>query len=85
VISQIIPNIGYHWTDCLHCFVEFGGGSADFSHPMPHFSRRVDIDTFWVGGTPQATIFALDGHRSEVVAATRRIGTTTSETTQANM
>src|SRR5271169_1556324 len=86
--SQIVPNVGYQRSDRLYCFVEFGGGPADFPHPMPHFGRRVDVDTFWVGRTPQATVFVHNGHRSRVVAAiaiTSRIGTTTGGTNQANI
>src|SRR5487761_858425 len=87
-VSQIVPDVGYQGTDCLHRFVQFGGGPADFPHPMPHFSRRVDVDTLWVGGTEQLAVIVLDCHRSKAVTAiaiTSGAGTTTGGTNQANI
>lgn len=66
-ISQIIADVGYQGTDRLHRFIEFSGGPANFPHPMPHFSRRVNVDTRWVGGTPQSAVIAHDCHRRKAV------------------
>ena len=86
--SQIVPNVGYQRSDRLYRFVEFGGGPAEFPNPVPHFGRRVDVDTFWVGRTQQATVFVHDGHRSKAVAAiavASKVGSTTGGTNQANI
>jgi hypothetical protein len=55
---------------------------------MPHFSRRVNVDALWVGGTSQSAILVYDCHCSKAVMAiaiTSRAGTTTGGTNQANI
>jgi hypothetical protein len=55
---------------------------------MPHFGRRVDVDTLWIGRTPQQTVIVNDSHRSKTVTAiatTSSAGTTTGGTNQANI
>jgi hypothetical protein len=86
--SQIVPNVGYHGSDRFYRFVEFGGGPADFPHPMPHFSRRTDVDALCVGRPQQPTVIVHDGHRCKAVTAiaiTGSAGTTTGGTNQADI
>jgi hypothetical protein len=64
VLSQIIPNVGYQGPDRADRFVEFGGGPAEFPHPMPHFGRRMDVDAIGVGGATQKTVIAYDCHHN---------------------
>jgi hypothetical protein len=55
---------------------------------MPHLGRRLNVDSLWVGGTPQQAVIANGYHRSKAVAAiaiTSRVGTTTGGTNQANI